>query len=139
MPLWRSTTAQLKRWLHEYPRGPEQPLFPNRSGDPLTRVGVSERLKLATRIAAKQYPELRKRRVSPHIIRHSTAMHLLQAGVNITVIAIWLGHESPTTTHQYVEADLKMKERALKTLHPPKSMPLRYRPKDQLLHFLEGL
>lgn len=139
VPLWRSTVMQLKRWLHEYPRRPEQPLFPNRSGGPLTRVGVSERLKQAAQTAAKEYPELRKRRVSPHIIRHSTAMHLLQAGVNITVIAIWLGHESPTTTHQYVEADLKMKERALKTLHAPKTTPARYRPKDQLLSFLQGL
>ena len=66
-------------------------------------------------------------------------MHLLQAGVNITVIAIWLGHESPVTTHQYVEADLKMKERALKSLQSPKTAPVRYRPKDQLLSFLQGL
>jgi integrase/recombinase XerD len=139
VPLWRSTVSELKRWLREYPRAPEEPLFPNRSGGPLTRVGVSERLKLAARIAAKQYPELAKRRISPHIIRHSTAMHLLQAGVNITVIAIWLGHESPVTTHQYVEADLKMKERALTSLRPPKTTPARYRPKDQLLQFLQGL
>lgn len=140
VPLWRTTVAQLKRWLLEYPRGEEQPLFPNRSGAALTRVGVSERLKLAVCTAAKQYPELKKRRVSPHIIRHSTAMHLLQAGVNITVIALWLGHESPTTTHQYVEADLKMKEQALKSLQPPKmTKPARYQPKDQLLAFLQGL
>jgi site-specific recombinase XerD len=139
VPLWRRTVMKLKRWLMVYPRAPEAPLFPNRSGGPLTRVGVSERLKLAAGIASKQFPELAKRRISPHIIRHSTAMHLLQAGVNITVIAIWLGHESPTTTHQYVEADLKMKEHALKSLQPPKAAPARYRPKDQLLQFLQGL
>jgi integrase/recombinase XerD len=139
VPLWRTTTLQLRRWLKEYPRAPEDPLFPNRSGGTLTRVGVSERLKIAVQTAAKQYPELKKRRVSPHVFRHSTAMHLLQAGVNITVIALWLGHESPTTTHQYVEADLKMKERALGTLHAPKTKTLRYQPKDQLLSFLQGL
>jgi site-specific recombinase XerD len=139
VPLWRGTAAALRRWLREYPRAPEQPLFPNRSGGSLTRVGVSERLKLAARSAAQQYSELAKRRISPHIIRHSTAMHLLQSGVNITVIAVWLGHASPITTHQYVEADLKMKEQALKSLHAPRTAPLRYRPKDQLLSFLQGL
>lgn len=139
VPLWRSTAGELKRWLRAYPRGPETPLFPNRAGGALTRVGVSERLQLAARIAAKTYPELAKRRISPHIIRHSTAMHLLQAGVNITVIAVWMGHESPVTTHQYVEADLAMKQRALKTLQPPRTLAIRYRPADALLHFLQGL
>lgn len=139
VPLWRRTAAELKRWLKTYPRGPENPLFPNRAGKPLTRVGVSERLKLAAKIAAKTYPELAKRRVSPHVIRHSTAMHLLQAGVNITVIAVWMGHESPVTTHQYVEADLEMKQRALKTLQPPRMTAVRYQPADALLHFLQGL
>lgn len=139
VPLWGSTVAALRRWLREYPRASERPLFPNRSGGPLTRVGVSERLKLAARTAAKRYSELAKRRISPHIIRHSTAMHLLQSGVNITVIAVWLGHASPITTHQYVEADLKMKERALKNLRPPKTVPTRYKAKDDLLNFLQGL
>ncbi|MEX1058119.1 MAG: tyrosine-type recombinase/integrase, partial [Natronospirillum sp.] len=69
-------------------------------------IGVTERLKLAVRAAAVQYPELAERRVFPHLIRHSIAMHMLQAGVDITVIALWLGHESPVTTHKYVEADL---------------------------------
>ncbi len=98
VPLWPETAAQLKRWLREYPRASEQPLFPNRSGGPLTRIGLTERLKLAVQSAAEQYPELAKRRVFPHLVRHSTAMHMLQAGVDITVIALWLGHESPVTT-----------------------------------------
>ena len=139
VPLWPRTAAQLKRWLREHPRGLEQPLFPNRSGGPMTRVGVTERLKIATQIAARQFPELAKKRVFPHLVRHSIAMHMLQAGVDITVIALWLGHESPVTTHRYVEADLAMKERALKSLEPPRSAPLRYRPTDRVLQFLQGL
>jgi site-specific recombinase XerD len=139
VPLWPATAAQLKRWLRAYPRAPEQPLFPNRSGGPMTRIGLTERLKLAAKRAARQYPELHKRRIFPHLIRHSIAMHMLQAGVDITVIALWLGHESPATTHRYVEADLAMKERALKALLPPSQATLRYQPKDKVLQFLQSL
>jgi site-specific recombinase XerD len=139
VPLWRVTATQIKRWLRRYPRGPHQPLFPNRMGNALTRIGISERIRLATQRAARQFPELTKRRVSPHLFRHSLASHLLQAGVDITVIALWLGHESPSTTHIYIDADLKMKERALKTLQSPKSTSTRYRPTDRLLQFLEQL
>jgi len=139
IPLWCSTATQIRRWLQYCPRGPEQPLFPNRAGGEMTRTGVSERLKLAANVAARRFPELVKQRISPHVLRHSTAMHLLQSGVDITVIALWLGHESPATTHTYVEADLEMKERALKALQPPKTTPLRYRPNDRLLQFLQGL
>jgi integrase/recombinase XerD len=139
VPLWRDTAAQLRCWLREYPRAPEQPLFPNRSGGHLTRVGLSERLKLAAKAAARQYPELDKQRIFPHLFRHSIAMHMLQAGVDITVIALWLGHESPATTHRYVEADLAMKERALKALRGPSNAPLRYQPQDSVLTFLQSL
>ncbi|HEX5418631.1 MAG TPA: tyrosine-type recombinase/integrase [Gammaproteobacteria bacterium] len=139
VPLWSDTTAQLKRWLREYPQSPERALFPNRSGGSLTRVGVAERLRLAVNGAAARYPELAKRRVFPHMVRHSTAMHMLQAGVDITVIALWLGHESPVTTHRYVEADLAMKERALKNLEAPHHEPARYQPKDAVLQFLQSL
>jgi site-specific recombinase XerD len=139
VPLWPATAAQLRRWLREQPRAPEAPLFPNRSGGPLTRTSVTDRLMLAVRAAAKLHPELATRRVSPHLFRHSIAMHLLQAGVDITVIALWLGHENPATTHMYVEADLKMKERALKSIHSPRNAPLRYRPSDRVLQFLQSL
>lgn len=138
-PLWPDTAGQLKRWLKAYPRQPDQPLFPSRSGAPLTRVGVTERLKLAVKVAAARYPELAKRRIFPHLIRHSIAMHMLQAGVDITVIALWLGHESPVTTHKYVEADLAMKERALKSLQELPHAPARYRPPDSVLQFLQSL
>ena len=83
IPLWPDTAAQLKRWLRAYPRVPEQPLFPNRSGGQLTRIGLTERLKLAAKSAAEQFPELNKRRIFPHLFRHSIAMHMLQAGIDI--------------------------------------------------------
>jgi integrase/recombinase XerD len=139
VPLWADTARELKRWLRQYPRRPQEPLFPNRFGGPLTRIGLTERLKLAVQIASRQYPELAKRRVFPHMVRHSVAMHMLQVGIDITVIALWLGHESPVTTHRYVEADLQMKDRALKTLQAPACAPLRYRPKDDVLRFLQSL
>jgi|ERR1017187_2986970 site-specific recombinase XerD len=139
VPLWRSTAKQVHRWLREYPRMPEQPLFPNRSGGALTRAGVTERLNLAAQMVKEQYPELARRHISPHLCRHSVAMHMLQSGVDITVISLWLGHESPSTTHMYVEADLSMKERALKTLQAPSTASIRYRPKDRVLQFLQSL
>lgn len=139
VPLWSSTAKGLKRWLRAYPRVDDKPLFPSRSGGALTRVGFTDRLKRAVASASKRYPELAKRRIFPHLVRHSVAMHMLQSGVDITVIALWLGHESPMTTHRYVEADLKMKDRALKALRPPSCTPLRYRPKDDVLRFLQDL
>jgi len=140
VPLWTTTARAIKRWLqHEKPRGREQPLFPNRRGGSLTRTSVAERLKLASQKAATQLPELTSRRIAPHVVRHSLAMHLLQAGVDISVIALWLGHESPVTTHMYVEADLAMKERALKNLQAPHGRSVRYRPPDKVLEFLQSL
>ncbi|NGO90696.1 MAG: tyrosine-type recombinase/integrase [Halomonas sp.] len=139
IPLWSETATQLKRWLIAYPRQPDQPLFPSRSGSPMTRIGVTERLRLAARTATTQYPELAKRRIFPHLIRHSLAMHMLQAGVDITVISLWLGHESPVTTHKYVEADLAMKERALKSVQAPSQALPRYQPSDSVLQFLQSL
>lgn len=139
VPLWPDTARELKRWLRQYPRSPHEPLFPGRSGDPLTRVGFTDRLKRAVQGASQQFPELARRRISPHIVRHSVAMHMLQSGVDITVIALWLGHESPITTHRYVEADLQMKDRALQALQGPSHKPLRYRPKDDVLRFLQDL
>jgi site-specific recombinase XerD len=139
VPLWPETATQLKRWLREYPRAADQPLFPNRCGNALTRVGLTERLKLAAQKAARYHPELARQKIFPHLIRHSTAMHMLQSGVDITVIALWLGHESPATTHRYLEADLAMKERALKSVTPPSAGALRFRPKDPVLEFLQSL
>ena len=87
----------------------------------------------------KELGTFQGRIISPHTLRHTTAMHLLQAGVDLTVIALWLGHESPVTTHGYVEADLAMKERALAAIAPPETRRTRYRPTDALLKFLQAL
>lgn len=140
VPLWRSTVKAVRAWLRLNPQfQPASPLLPNRNGNVMTRSNVTKRLMLAARAAATQYPRLTKQRVSPHTIRHTTAMHLLQAGVDISVIALWLGHESPVTTHHYVEADLTMKERALAKLHEPDVKIQRYRAPDSLLDFLKTL
>lgn len=139
VPLWKRTATALRRWLRRTDLGPDSPVFPNRRGTPLSRSGVEDRLRTAVKIAQERCPSLRNRRVSPHSFRHTTAMHLLQSGVDLAVIALWLGHESPTTTHLYVEADLGMKQRALEKLQPPKSKGVRYRPDDRLLAFLDGL
>lgn len=140
VPLWRSTVKAVRAWLKQNPQlKPASPLLPNRNGHAMTRTNVALRLALAVHTATQAYPDLEKRHVSPHVIRHTTAMHLLQAGVDISVIALWLGHESPVTTHQYVEADLAMKERALARLHEPDARIQRYRAPDSLIEFLKTL
>jgi integrase/recombinase XerD len=139
VPLWRTTTTQLRQWLPRIDSRPDRPLFPSATGGRLTRPAVTARLRLAVHQAATQCHSLANRHVSPHCVRHSTAMHMLQAGVDITVIALWLGHESPATTHMYVEADLAMKEQALHAVQPPRVKQTRYRPTDRLLAFLHGL
>jgi integrase/recombinase XerD len=116
IPLWNTTASLLRQWLRAQTHTATSSLFPNRLGGRLSRTNVTERLQLAVRAASQRQPDLAKRQVTPHIVRHSLAMHLLQAGVDVTVIALWLGHESPSTTHMYVEADLAMKERTLKSL-----------------------
>lgn len=140
VPLWRSTVKALRAWLPVNPQlESASPLLPNRSGREMTRANVTLRLALAVQRATESQPALAKRKVSPHTIRHTTAMHLLQSGVDISVIALWLGHESPVTTHHYVEADLAMKERALAKLHEPDAKIQRYRAPDSLLDFLKTL
>lgn len=139
VPLWKSTVRLLASWLATRNALPETPLFPNHGGQRMTRSGVAHRLRLAVKKAAATCPSLRGRRISPHTFRHTTAMHLLQAGVDLTVIAIWLGHESPTTTHRYVEADLEMKRRALAALPEPVPCKAPFTPSDDLLAFLDGL
>lgn len=139
VPLWNSTKHHLKNWLFQIKSDPGGPIFPSRCGKPLSRSGVEYRLRLATRKAAEKFPSLKKRRISPHTFRHTTALHLLQSGVDITVIALWLGHESPATTHLYVETDMTMKENALKKLQDPSLKSVRYKPSDSILSFLESL
>lgn len=139
VPLWKSTATRLKEWLARLKPMANSPLFPNRNSDPLSRSGVEYRLRVAIQKAAKRCETLKNRHISPHIFRHTTAMHLLQSGIDITVIALWLGHESPSTTHMYIEADLSMKEQALKKLQGPSLKGLRYKASDSILNFLESL
>ena len=140
VPLWRSTVKAVRAWLRLNPQfETASPLLPNRNGHAMTRTNVALRLRLAVQAAAGTNPDLAKRHVSPHTIRHTTAMHLLQAGVDISVIALWLGHESPLTTHHYVEADLTMKDRALARLQAPEVKVQRYRAPDSLIDFLKTL
>ena len=140
VPLWQTTVKALRAWLRANPEFMSvAPLLPNRNGGEMTRANVTLRLALAVQHATETQLTLAKRKVSPHTIRHTTATHLLQAGVDISVIALWLGHESPATTHYYVEADLTMKERALAKLHEPDVKIQRYRAPDSLLDFLKTL
>jgi site-specific recombinase XerD len=139
VPLWKSTAKRLKEWLPRLEGRTDTLLFPNAYGQPLTRSGVENRLRAAVAAAAIRCPSLRKRQISPHVLRHTTAMHLLQSGVDLSVIALWLGHENQQTTHLYIEADLAMKERALKKLQSPPSKTFRFRPTDRLLTFLDTL
>jgi site-specific recombinase XerD len=139
VPLWAETAVEIRRWLKYADLRADQSLVPNRSGQPMTRTNVADRLALAITAATAPCPQLAGRKISPHSLRHTTAMHLLQAGVDLTVIALWLGHESPVTTHGYIEADLAMKERALATLTPPETKHQRYHPTDAVLKFLESL
>lgn len=139
LPLWPKTARQLRQWLQQLPAEPTTPLFTNRFGTRLSRFGIEKRLDQALEKAAQVCPSLRQRRVSPHVFRHTTAMHLLQAGVDLAAIALWMGHESPLTTHQYLEADLEMKKKTLSHLRSPNIKPAIFRPKDELLAFLEGL
>ena len=139
VPLWKETATEIRQWLAYADLRPEYPLVPNRKGLPMTRTNVADRLTLAVTAAAKRCPQLEGRKISPHTLRHTTAMHLLQSGVDLTVIALWLGHESPVTTHGYVEADLAMKERALATIALPETRHKRYRPSDAVLNFLVSL
>ena len=140
VPLWKSTVQEIRPWLlRNQTLGANTPLLPNRDGRVMTRANVNQRLSIAVNRAAKVHPDLAKRHISPHSIRHSTAMHMLQSGVAFSVIALWLGHESTTTTHRYVEADLAMKEKALACLQEPTSTLSRYHPPDALMRFLQEL
>jgi site-specific recombinase XerD len=140
VPLWNTTVVEIRAWLRRNPAlKANAPLLPNRYGRAMTRANVNQRLNLALARAAEVHPSLATRSISPHSVRHSTAMHMLQSGVAFNVIALWLGHESTNTTHQYVEADLAMKDKALARLREPDTKFDRYRPPDALMQFLQEL
>ncbi|RZL71830.1 MAG: integrase [Rhodococcus sp. (in: high G+C Gram-positive bacteria)] len=139
IPLWANTAAELRAWLNKISPAPDAPVFPNRAGAPLTRSGVRDRLNRALAVAERQCPSLHGQHISPHTLRHSTAMHLLESGTDLAVIALWLGHSSPAVTHQYLEADLAAKEAVLRRLADPSPAPARFHPGDRLLAFLQAL
>ena len=140
VPLWKTTVLEIRAWLRANPQlGPQAALLPNRDGHAMTRCNVAQRLDLAVARAVTSQPSLAKKRVSPHTLRHTTAMHLLQSGVPFNVIALWLGHESPNTTHRYVEADLGMKQKALARLEAPDTKVRQFRASDSLMRFLQTL
>lgn len=139
VPIWTKTARVLKAWVAEIEARPDAVLFPNARGKALSRDGVDYILRHAVAAASIACPGLLGKRVSPHVVRHTTAMHLLQAGVDITVIALWMGHESIETTHKYVEADLATKEHAIGKIAPSDGKPTRFAPGDALLNFLASL
>jgi site-specific recombinase XerD len=139
VPVWSSVARQLKSHLAHLPSQPGTPLFANRFGQPLTRSGFAKRLAQLLLRARQRCPSLVNRTISPHTFRHTTAMHLLQAKVDISVIALLLGHQSPATTHHYIELDLPMKERTLKKIQAPPHTRARFKPTDKVLAFLDSL
>ena len=138
-PLLKSTAAVLRAWLRERGGLDTDPLFPSSRGGLLGRDGVQDIVAKHVVTARRVCPSLKRKRVTPHVLRHSAAMNLLQHGVDRTVIALWLGHESIETTQIYLDADLEMKEKALAKAGGPKGRPTRFRPDGQLLAFLKGL
>jgi len=139
IPLTSKTAATLRAWLRGRDAMPHDPLFPNRVGGRLSRDAVELLMDKHLRQARQSCPSLRDKDVTPHVLRHTSAMQLLQAGVDRAVIALWLGHESIETTQMYLHADLSLKERALALTAPLQTSTRRYRASDSLLAFLDGL
>jgi site-specific recombinase XerD len=139
VPLWPDTVQVLKAWFAELGDDAGPIAFPNARGKALSREGVDYLLKHAMQRAMPTCPSLATKHLTPHVVRHTTAMHLLQAGVDIATIALWLGHESIETTHMYLQADLAMQEKALEKLDPLAGVWKRFHADDPLLTFLNSL
>jgi len=139
-PLTKQTRAVLKNWLNEPQRAHTEMLFPNARGNRLSGDGVRYVLAKHIVTASKTCPSLLRKKVTPHVLRHTMAMELLQAGVDRAVIALWLGHESVETTQVYLDANLALKEEILAKMRSPNGTNSgRYKPPDSLLAFLNGL
>jgi len=138
-PLRPETAKMLDAWLRELHGLPGDPLFPSIRRDRLSRDAVERLITKYTHLAAQTCASLKGKRVSPHVCRHSAAMDLLHHGVDRSVIALWLGHESAETTQMYLHADMRLKERALSRIDPLGVKSARYHPDDKLLVFLESL
>ena len=138
-PIRKDSIKLLRDWLAERNGKPDEPLFISNRGTPLSRDAVEGIVHRHIETASRTLPSLRGKRVTPHVLRHSAAMQLLHGGVDRTVIALWLGHESVETTQMYIHADMKMKEKAIAKTRPIEAKHGRYRPSDKLLSFLEAL
>src|SRR3954449_8835476 len=138
-PLRQEAVELLTQWLRECPAEPSAPAFPSSRGGPLSRDAVERLVARHQRSAEDRCPSLKRKRVTPHVLRHTAAMQLLRHGIDRSVIALWLGHESVETTEMYLHADMRLKEEALGRMAPLGAQPGRFRPDDQLLAFLEGL
>lgn len=139
IPLWPRTAAVLKEWFRELGKQDQAMAFPSVRREPLSRFAIHLLLRKAVRKAVLYCPTLSKKRISPHVVRHSTAMALLESGVDIAVIALWLGHESIGTTNAYLHASLAMKEKALAKMEPVGTRLRRFHARDKLLAFLETI
>ena len=138
-PLRKDTVAVLRSWVHELQRQPSDPVFPTARGTALSHDALQYLLDKHLTAARRHCPSLTRKRVTPHVLRHTLAMDLLHHGVDRSVIALWLGHESVETTSIYLQADMQLKERALATT-TAKDVPIRrYRPADRVMSFLKGL
>lgn len=138
-PLSREDVAALIVWKAERPPAAGDVLFPTRGGTRMSTDAVAQRLAVHVATATGAAPTLKTKTITPHVLRHTAAMRLLHAGVDTTVIALWLGHESPETTQIYLHADLTLKEKALERVRPTGILPGRYAPGDTLMAFLEAL
>jgi integrase/recombinase XerD len=138
-PLTSGTVTTLREWMKAHDAQPDSPLFPTRRGTPLSTDAVERLVKRYATAAEMRCPSLATRRVTPHTLRHTAAMFLREAGVDISVIALWLGHESITSTQIYMHADLAVKQRALDRTIPARIAPNRYHPSDALLNYLDSL
>ncbi len=138
-PLRRDVAAAVESWLAERGGGPDDAVFPSSRGGILSADALQRLVARHVAAATAKCSSLRDRSITPHTLRHTTAMTLLRRGVDQTVIALWLGHESADTTQIYLHADIRLKERALGDADPSGATPARFRPKDSLLAFLESL
>lgn len=138
-PLTPSTAKALGSWMRERAGKPDDPLFPTSQGRALSRDAIAMLVAKHATTAAETCPTLRAKAVSPHLLRHTCAMNLLQAGVDVATIALFLGHANLRSVERYIHADMGLKERALARITPPGTRPGRYRPPDRLIKFLESL
>lgn len=138
-PLTRQTVSIVRAYLAERGGTPDDPIFPGPRGAPLSRDAVRRLVERHTATAAQSCRSLSSKKTSPHVLRHTAAMRLLESGCDLATISLWLGHENPRTSQIYLHAHLALKERALARTAPPHTKPGRYQPPDRILAFLDQL